>query len=245
MNNYIASIIIAVAILGSAWIVGNSMNHTAVINNGNQNSLLVSGDGKVTAKPDTFILTVMAEERTKTTKEAFENVAKKVESLKALMKANGIEDKDVQSTNIAINPNYIWTDNKSTIDGFIATHGLTIKIRNLEKIDPILSGVSAIDGVQIQNTVYDIDDKTELYKQARDLAIQKARQKAEDMAKASGTSLGKVVSLSESQGYTPPLYNNQFMAVKNEVAMDASAGGGVSVGQLEITTTVNMSYELR
>ncbi len=35
------------------------------------------------------------------------------------------------------------------------------------------------------------------------------------------------------------------MAVKNEVAMDASAGGGVSVGQLEITTTVNMSYELR
>lgn len=216
MNHIISPLIVAIAILGSAWMIATNINHTAVINNGNQNALLVSGDGKVSAKPDTFILTVMAEERTKTTKEAFDNVGKKVEALKTLMKTNGIADADIQSTNISINPNYIWTDNKSSIDGFIATHGLTIKIRDLEKIDTILSGVSTINGVQIQSTVYDIDDKTELYKQARELAIAKARQKAEDMARASGTSLGKVLSLSENQGYASPLYANQFMAVRNE-----------------------------
>jgi uncharacterized protein YggE len=45
--------------------------------------------------------------------------------------------------------------------------------------------VSQIANVQIQNTTYDIDDKTALYQDARNLAIAKAKQKAEDIAKAS------------------------------------------------------------
>ena len=84
--------------------------------------------------------------------------------------------------NISINPNYNYDNGKSTIDGFIATHGLQVKIRNL-------AGVSSIANIQIQNTSYDIDDKTKLYTEARNLAIAKAKQKAEDIAKASGINL--------------------------------------------------------
>ncbi len=105
------------------------------------------------------------------------------------MKTNGIADKDIQSVQISINPNYNYDNGKSTIDGFVATHGLTIKIRKLDSVDAILSGVSSVAGVRIQSTGYDIDDKTELYKTARNLAIAKARQKAEDIAKASGISM--------------------------------------------------------
>ncbi len=159
------------------------------------------------------------------------------------MKQNGVAEKDIQSVNISINPNYNYDNGKSTIDGFIATHGLAVKIRNLDSIDAILAGVSEIAGVQIQSTSYDIDDKTSLYREARDLAIAKAKQKAEDMAKASGISLGKVISISESQGYTP-MYANQYS--RSEVATADSAGGGaVSVGQLEISTNVSISYEIR
>ncbi len=159
------------------------------------------------------------------------------------MKENGVAEKDIQSVNISINPNYNYDNGKSTIDGFIATHGLAVKIRNLDSIDAILAGVSGIAGVQIQGTSYDIDDKTLLYREARDLAIAKAKQKAEDMAKASGISLGKVISISESQGYTP-MYTNQY--AKSEMTTADSAGGGaVSVGQLEISTNVSISYEIR
>lgn len=115
------------------------------------------------------------------------------------MKTNGILEKDIQSVNIAINPNYTYDNGKQNMDGFTATHGLRIKIRKLESIDTILSGISTIPGVQIQNTSYDIDDKAEFYKEARTLAIAKARQKAEDMAKATGISIGKVTSISENQ----------------------------------------------
>ncbi len=162
------------------------------------------------------------------------------------MKDNGVAEKDIQSVNIAINPNYVYENitGKSSIDGFIATHGLAIKIRNLDSIDAILAGVSGISGVQIQSTSYDIDDKTAFYREARDLAIAKAKQKAEDMAKASGISLGKVISISENQGYTPP-YSNQYAKSNMAGAEIASDNGTVSVGQLTISTTVSLSYEIQ
>ncbi len=162
------------------------------------------------------------------------------------MKENGVAEKDIQSVNIAINPNYVYENitGKSSIDGFIATHGLAIKIRNLDSIDAILAGVSGVAGVQIQSTSYDIDDKTAFYSEARDLAIAKAKQKAQDMAKASGISLGKVISISENQGYTP-VYSNQYAKSNMASAEIASDNGTVSVGQLTISTTVSLSYEIQ
>lgn len=225
MHNALSALVIGIAIVLASWVIGQNINHTAVINNGNQNNLAVNGDGKVFAKPDTFLLTVVASEKSKTTKEGFALVGTKVTALQKIMKDNGILEKDIQSVNIAINPNYNYDNGKSTIDGFIATHGLAVKIRNLDSIDAILAGVSGVAGVQIQSTAYDIDDKTALYHEARDLAIAKARQKAEDMAKASGVSLGKVVSISETQVYTP-MYTNQYS--KSEMAGDSVSAGAVS-----------------
>ena len=69
MNTAYSALIIGLAIIISAWIIGRNINHTAMINSGNQNSISVSGDGKVFATPDTFLLTVIAEEKTKTTQE--------------------------------------------------------------------------------------------------------------------------------------------------------------------------------
>lgn len=244
MNTTISSLIIATALILSAWVVGQNLNHTTQITTNSQNSISVNGDGQVFAKPDTFILQVAVEEKTKTTEEGFAAVAKKIGAIQKLMKDNGIADKDIQSVNISINPNYNYDNGKTTVDGFVATHGLRIKIRKLESVDTILTGVSTIAWVQIQNTSYDIDDKTEFYREARHLAITKAHQKAEDMAKATGITVGKVVSISESQSYNPPMYGNQMMKA-SMVADGGREGGTISAGQLEISTTISINYEIR
>lgn len=244
MNTTISSVIIAAALIVSAWVIWQNLNHTTQITTSNQNSISVNGDGQVFATPDTFILQVAVEEKSKTTEEGFTAVGKKILALQKLMKENGILEKDIQSVNIGINPNYIYDNGKSSIDGFIATHGLKIKIRKMESVDKILTGVSIIAGVQIQNTSYDIDDKTEFYREARNLAITKAKQKADDMAKATGISVWKVTSISESQSYNPPVYRNQMMKA-SMLADWASENSSVAAGQLEITTTVSINYEIR
>jgi uncharacterized protein YggE len=243
MNNTISSIVVGLAIITAAWIVGQNINHTTQVTTSNQNSISVNGDGQVFTKPDTFIIEVVAQEKTKTTEEWFKAVTQKIGIVQKLMKDNGVLEKDIQSINIGINPNYSYDNGKTTIDGFNATHGLRIKIRKLESVDTILAGVSSIAGVQIQNTSYDLDNKTEFYKEARNLAIAKARQKAEEMAKATGISVGKVMSISESQNYVAP-YANQMMK-SNMMADSSNLGGSISIGQLEISTSVSINYEIQ
>ncbi len=244
MNNSLSPVILGIAIVIGSWIIATNINHTSVITTDKTNNLSVAGDGKVYAKPDTFILSVLSEEKSKTTKDGFARVSERIAQVKDLLTKNGIVDKDIQSTNISINPSYNYDNGKTTIDGFMASHGLSIKIHNLDSVDAILSGVSAIPGVQIQSTSYDIDDKTSLYTEARDLAIAKAKQKATDIAKSSGISLGRILSIGESQGYVSPVAN-QYFAEAKAMSADMVSGGGVSAGQLEISTTVSISYEIQ
>ncbi len=244
MNTTVSASIIGMALILSAWLISSRMDHSTIITSNNSNNISVYGDGRVFATPDTFILTVMAQEKTKTTQEGFAQVGKKIINLKELIMKNGVSEKDIQSVNISINPNYVYNDGKSTIDGFIATHGLTIKIRKLDSVDQILTGISTIAGIQIQSTSYDIDNKTEFYRTARNLAIAKAQSKAEDMAKATGVSVGKVISISENQSTNPYPYQNQMMKV-SAMWWESSDANGVSAGQLEVTTTVSINYEIR
>lgn len=64
------------------------------------------------------------------------------------------------------------------------------------------------------------------------------------MAKATGITVGKVVSISESQSYNPPMYGNQMMKA-SMVADGGREGGTISAGQLEISTTISINYEIR
>lgn len=243
MNNSLSAALVSLAIIVWSWIVATNINHTSVISSEQNNNLSVSWDGKISASPDTFIVTVLAQEKSKNTKEGFSLVNNKIAQVKKILTENKIADADIQSTNISINPNYNYDNGKTNIDGFIATHGLTIKIHNLESVDSILSGVSSVENVQIQSTSYDIDDKTNLYKDARDLAIAKAKQKATDIARASGVTLGRILSINESQGYASPIAN-QYFAKAEAMSADLS-WGGISAGQMEINTTVNITYEIK
>ncbi len=139
MNNTSSSLIVGVALVVAAWILVQNLNHTTMVTTTNQNSISVNGDGQVFTTPDTFLLQVVAEEKTKTTEQGFAAVAKKIADIQKLMKDNGIAEKDIQSINIAINPHYNYGNGKTTLDGYTATHGLSIKIRNLKVIDTILT----------------------------------------------------------------------------------------------------------
>ena len=62
---------------------------------------------------------------------------------------------------------------------------MTIKVRKFESVNTILDGVVAIEGVQIQGVSYDLSDKEKVYSEARKMALEKARQKADELAKTS------------------------------------------------------------
>lgn len=213
------------------------------------NTIAVDGEGKIYAEPDTLILTVQVSEMKTTTKEAQDAVNAKITQIQDILKANSVDSKNIQTTSVSVYPEYDYTEAGSKLKGYRASHALTIKVKqaniqNKEVGSKIIDAVSGIGEVQVNNVSYDIDDKTDVYSQARKLAMEKAGKKAQEMADIAGVKLLKPISISESTNYyyPTPMYANSY---KGEMAAtDSAAGWSISLGQLEFTINVNVVYSI-
>ena len=215
-------------------------------------TISVAGNGEVRVTPDTLIVYLNVEDTAKTTAEAQKNVDEKVAQIKKIVKSFKIKDSDVKTTNVNVYEAYDWTDNGRKSLGFTANHGLEIKIKsaNVENEwvwGKIISQVSEIEWVFVNNVNYDIDDKTEYYSQARKLALQKAEQKASELAEYAGVKLWKPISISEQMSYDYAVMTSR--AMKNtyyaEEAMDSEAWSDISLWEMKVTLDVNVVYEIK
>jgi uncharacterized protein YggE len=73
----------------------------------------------------------------------------------------------------------------------MANSTLTIRVEKKDQkvTNDILDGVAKIENIRINGVNYDLADKENVYAEARKLALQKARAKADDMAKAAGVTI--------------------------------------------------------
>lgn len=212
------------------------------------NSISVNGDGKVYAKPDMFTANIAITENATTTKEALTKTNNKVKQIMDIAVAEWVDKKDILTTNVSMYPRYNYINGRSEPDWYDSTQNLTIKIKNLDSASVILDKLSAVDGLQIQNTSYDIDNKEKVFEQARELAFKKAQSKAEQLAKLAGVSLGKVISISDmTVDMYPvgpyPMYKNAMTEGMGGVSSDNSSP--MSPGEMTFEMNVNVVYSIR
>lgn len=210
-----------------------------------RDTITITGEGKVTAVPDIGQITVTIQTEKKDVKDAQEeNISQFNELVKALKK-EGIDEKDLKTTNYSVSPRYDWDEGERTLKGYEVRQSLQVKIRDLDNSGDVIS-IASQNGVnQVSGLNFTIDEPEEYRQEAREEALENAREKAESLAKLMGVSLGKVVSFSEnaSGGYPSPVYRETFALAEKD------AGGGVpapdfEVGSEEITINATIVYEI-
>lgn len=213
----------------------------------NQDRFSVVGTGTVYAKADIANLQVGLRTGTKSTPAlATSESTKKMNDIIAALKDLGVEEKDIKTTGYNLNPVYNYTNQKGQeLIGYEVTQNLTLKIRDLSKIGDIIAKTTEKGANQIGGINFTIDDEFALKNQARELAIQKAKEKAQLIAKQSGMKLGEVKSVYESQEQAPITY-----AYSNAKLDMATGEAGISSpeiqsGQNEIKVDVTLVYEVK
>lgn len=216
----------------------------------NEDRFSVVGSGSVYAKADIANIQIGFRSGVKKTaaEATTEATTKMNEIIKALKKLN-IEDKDIKTSDYNLNPSYKWTETKGQeLVGYEVYQNLTLKVRDLDKIGDVIARTTEQGANQVGNVNFTIDDEYELKNQAREMAIEKAKEKAELIAKQSGMKLGKIKSVYENTVSAPELarYSNAKMTL--EVA-DQAAGGlatpTIQSGQNEVKVEVTLVYEVK
>lgn len=208
----------------------------------------VSGIGTVYAKADIANISIgIKTEAKKTPAEATKESADKMNAVIYEIKKLEIDEKDIKTSNYALNPVYNWTQNKGQeLIGYEISQTIDIKVRNLEKIGDVISKTTEKGANQIGNINFTIDDEFVLKNQAREMAIEKAKEKAFLIAKKTDMELGRITNAYENIEpiqYQP--YINAKMELEGRGANDSVVAPQIQTGQNEVKIEIILIYEVK
>ena len=205
----------------------------------------VTGRGSVVGEPDIASLNLGVSAEKASVEEAREAAASAMTSVIESLKVNNVAEKDIQTENFSIYPQYDYTDNGRVLRGYRVNNTVSAKVRELESLSDIIDDAAAAGGdIVVVNAIqFMIEDSTALQTQARALAVKHAEAKAQTLAEASGVTLGKPVTITETNFSGGPRI---AFAESAEFADDsARSSTPIEAGELTVTVNVTIVYEIQ
>jgi uncharacterized protein YggE len=210
--------------------------------------VVVRGQGTVRAQPDTVQIQIYYSNIAPATKQAKDAVDAGMREIIGILKAEGVADTDIRTEALSYREEIEYHSGRPVRIGERAEQTLAVTIHNIienpQRFPALLDKLSAIDKLTVNNIHFDIENKTEVYKQSREAAFQKARDKAAQYAALAGRALGGVRSIIEGaqdDAVFPRAQNKTLL--RASAAYDAAAS--VPAGEEEITTDISVTFQLK
>ncbi|MCL2294295.1 MAG: SIMPL domain-containing protein [Spirochaetes bacterium] len=214
--------------------------------------IVVSGVGTVMIQPDTVQMTIVMGRTARTIREAQEGVSLMVRQALRILQTAGIEEKNINTASLRFFPEYDWGPSGRILLGQRAEQVITFSVGNIhtnqEKISGIIDQLILIEGIALQHMHFSVEDNTALFARSRELAYQKALEKAEQYARLSNQRIVRVISISED-GLAPvsPILNRAFNVQTVALSADSGAAGTtvLPTGEIEITSRITVEFLVR
>jgi uncharacterized protein YggE len=213
-----------------------------------QSTVSVSGIGTVMVQPDMVQVTINFSHVAQTTKQAKEEVDLKIRQILDILKGEGIEDKNIRTASLNYGAEMEYRDGRAVQVGQRADQAIIVVINDIandsNKFSVLLDKITAIDRVVVRDIKFDTENKTELYKRSRELAYQKALDKATQYADLSGLKIVKTLTITEERSR-----DILFGAYQKNVAYEAADLSGpsasVPTGEQEVTSEIMVTFLLK
>lgn len=165
----------------------------------------VSATGDVTRVPDLATISAGVVSRAPTAAAALQDVANRMQRVVAALKRAGIEDRDIQTSNVSLNPEYRYENNQPPqLVGYSASNNVSVRFHDIRKSGGIIDALVAQGANQISGPGLSVEHPEAALDEARVKAIANARARADLYARSLGMRVTRVVSVSESGAYAPP-----------------------------------------
>lgn len=215
------------------------------------NSISVNGEGKTSVKPDMLTINVSISELADTTENAQAQSNEKLNALMNVLSGFAIPENSLKTTNVNVSPEYDWKDTGRTLLGYRSQHSLSINItgENFWEIGwDIVTEIAKIGGVNVDGSYFDLKDKDAAMQVAREDALMDARAKADQLAKASGMKIRKVLTINDNGSYynSPrPMYDMKAETAVAGMGDSVNNFQSLSAGETEVTANVTVVYKIR
>lgn len=209
--------------------------------------ITVEAIGKAYVVPDTAKIYLGVYTEGETTEGVIGESTEKMDKIMTVLENLEIPEEDIKTTNYNLYPNYQWTEDEGEyLDGYMLDQNVEVKLMDFKKIGKLLDEVVDAGANVIGDVSFVVDDTENAKDEARMDAIAKVREKAEEIADASGLKLGKVLNYYEYEPYDYDYYDSSYgYESMSYAAVDSYKPlPPIAPGQKEIELTVSLSYKI-
>jgi uncharacterized protein YggE len=240
MKKNIALIIVSLMVFGLLASCVPAAAPAAAAETSPSRSMSVSGTGKVSLVPDIAMINVGVHTEADLVIDALDENTAQANAISQILQGLGVEEKDVQTSNFNVYPADRYDPMTGQVESsyFVVDNTVTVIVRDLASLGEILSAVVNAGANNIYGITFDVEDRDAAVAEARQLAIEDAKVKAQDIADAAGVDLGDLLSISVYGGSTPITYYDAKGGAYSESSVPVSAG------TLTISMECNLIYEL-
>jgi uncharacterized protein YggE len=198
-------------------------------------TVTVTGTGTSRVAPDSAVVRLAAVGRGSGVAEAYAAMTSAAASIAELARRH-TEERRIASTGITVWP---WHDGTGAQQGFEARHSYAIGCADLAGAGTMLAALAAEvgDGLAIDSVGLEVTEDHGAGDKAREAAFHDARERAAQLARMAGAGLGAVQSIVEGGADSGP-------SPMPRLAMVRDAGGGIEAGEVSVSTSVTVVWEL-
>jgi uncharacterized protein YggE len=206
-------------------------------------TLNVNGVGQIYLTPDIAYIYIGVHTEARTASEAVDSNKTQTNAVVDAIKNAKVADKDIRTTNFSIYPSQQYSpDGQLTGTIYMVDNTVYVTVRNLDNLGSLLDDVISAGANSINSIQFDLADKTQAVKDARAKAVEDAKTQAQELADAAGVSLGSIQNISFFDNSPYPMAEGKG---GGGGVMAANVSVPIQPGQLTISVTVSMVYEIK
>ena len=167
-------------------------------------TVTVSGSAVVSSQPDEAVVGLGVQTQASDATDALRENANRMTAVIDALKSLGIDDKDIATSSVSLNP--VYDSNGSQVTGYQADNEISVTLHDLSKAGPAIDAATAAGANLATGISFQLSQGSPELTGALAAAVKDARSKAEAIATAAGATLGDVISIQEDSASAPIPY---------------------------------------
>ena len=206
--------------------------------------VITTGEGLIEAVPDRAWITIGAESRASTAREAQRRNVEAMTPVQNKLKAAGVAAEAIRTVSYDVQYEWDFVNGKRVGRGYVARNTIEVRVDTIDRVGEYLeiavgSGATSLGGIR-----FDLKDRAKLEREALRLAVADARGKAEAAATGAGRTIERILRIEEGAMEGGPVPMPRVL--RQTMAADAAAAAPpISAGQMEIRARVTLTAAIK
>jgi uncharacterized protein YggE len=204
--------------------------------------IVTSGEGLVKKVADRAWVSIAAESRARSPRDAQRANADAMTAVLARLKGAGLPADAIRTSGYDLQPEFDYANGKQTLRGYVARNSLEVRADDIARVGDILDVAVGAGATSVTGVRFDLKDHVDAEREALRRAVADARGRAEAAAAGAGVTIDRIMRIEEQRAF---VQEPRPMMMKRESMVADSAETPITPGELDVRALVTLTTAIR